>query len=82
MVTRRTSRTYPTVLVTNILIDRSIFQDGQPDDTVYDPATGEDKTDPSLSDSGLSIPIDKVYGPDTEEGDHKDFSGLGYGISG
>lgn len=62
--------------------DPGAYEGGQPDDTVYDPATGEDKTDPSLSDSGLSIPIDKVYGPDTEEGDHKDFSGLGYGISG
>jgi len=62
--------------------DPGAYNGGQPDDTVYDPATGEDKTDPSLSDRGLSIPIDKVYGPDTEEGDHKDFSGLGYGISG
>lgn len=62
--------------------DPGAYNGGQPDDTVYDPADGEDKTDPSLSDSGLSIPIDKVYGPDTEEGDHKDFSGLGYGISG
>ena len=62
--------------------DPGAYNGGQPDDTVYDPSDGEDKTDPSLSDSGLSIPIDKVYGPDTEEGDHKDFSGLGYGISG
>ena len=62
--------------------DSGAYIGGQPDDTVYDPADGEDKTDPSLSDRGLSIPIDKVYGPDTEEGDHKDFSGLGYGISG
>ena len=62
--------------------DPGAYVGGQPDDTVYDPATGEDQTDPSLSDRGLSIPIDKVYGPDTEEGDHKDFSGLGYGISG
>lgn len=62
--------------------DPGAYIGGQPDDTVYDPDAGEDKTDPSLRDSGLSIPIDKVYGPDTEEGDHKDFSGLGYGISG
>lgn len=62
--------------------DPGAYEGGQPDDTVYDPADGEDHTDPSLRDSGLSIPIDKVYGPDTEEGDHKDFSGLGYGISG
>lgn len=62
--------------------DPGAYNGGQPDDTVYDPDAGEDKTDPSLRDSGLSIPIDKVYGPDTEEGDHKDFSGLGYGISG
>ncbi len=62
--------------------DPGAYEGGQPDDTVYDPDAGEDKTDPSLRDSGLSIPIDKVYGPDTEEGDHKDFSGLGYGISG
>lgn len=62
--------------------DPGAYEGGQPDDTVYDPDAGEDKTDPSLRDSGLSIPIDKVYGPDTEEGDHKDFSGIGYGISG
>ena len=39
-------------------------------------------TDPGLSNSGLQTPIGEVYGPDTEMGDHKDFSGLGYGISG
>lgn len=62
--------------------DPGAYNGGQPDDTVYDPATGEDKADPSLRDSGLSIPIGEVYGPDTPMGTEKDFSGLGYGISG
>lgn len=61
--------------------DPGAYNGGQPDDTVYDPATGEDKTDPRLQDNS-GIKVGTAYGPDTEEGDHKDFSGLGYGISG
>lgn len=37
-------------------------------------------TDPWLSNSGLQTPIGEVYGPDTEIGDHKDFSDLPYGF--
>lgn len=37
-------------------------------------------TDPGLSNSGLQTPIGEVYGPDTEMGDHKDFSDLPYGF--
>lgn len=37
-------------------------------------------TDPGLSNSGLQIPIGEVYWPDTEMGDHKDFSDLPYGF--
>lgn len=61
--------------------DPGAYEGGQPDDTVYDPATGEDKADPRLQDNS-GIKVGTAYGPDTEEGDHKDFSGLGYGISG
>ena len=39
-------------------------------------------TDPGLSNSGLQTPIGEVYGPDTEMGDHKDFSDLPYGFKG
>ena len=61
--------------------DPGAYEGGQPDDTVYDPATGEDKTDPSLSGGGLSIPFgDDAYEPGASY-DEKDFSGLGYGIS-
>lgn len=62
--------------------DPGAYNGGQPDDTVYDPSTGEDKTDPSLSGGGLSIPFgDDAYEPGASY-DEKDFSGLGYGISG
>lgn len=61
--------------------DPGAYNGGQPDDTVYDPSDGEDKTDPRLQDNS-GIKVGTAYGPDTEEGDHKDFSGLGYGISG
>ena len=61
--------------------DPGAYIGGQPDDTIYDPADGEDKTDPRLQDNS-GIKVGTAYGPDTEEGDHKDFSGLGYGISG
>lgn len=62
--------------------DPGAYNGGQPDDTVYDPDAGEDKTDPSLSGGGLSIPFgDDAYEPGASY-DEKDFSGLGYGISG
>ena len=61
--------------------DPGAYIGGQPDDTVYDPADGEDKTDPRLVEdtSGITIEVTK---PGEFHGDKKDFSGLGYGISG
>ena len=61
--------------------DPGAYIGGQPDDTVYDPATGEDKTDPRLQDNS-GIKVGTAYGPDTSMSDENDFSGLGYGISG
>lgn len=61
--------------------DPGAYNGGQPDDTVYDPATGEDKTDPRLQDNS-GIKVGTAYGPDTSMSDENDFSGLGYGISG
>lgn len=61
--------------------DPGAYEGGQPDDTVYDPDAGEDKTDPRLVEdtSGITIEVTK---PGEFNGDKKDFSGLGYGISG
>ena len=61
--------------------DPGAYIGGQPDDTVYDPATGEDKTDPRLVEdtSGITIEVTK---PGEANPVEKDFSGLGYGISG
>lgn len=61
--------------------DPGAYNGGQPDDTVYDPSDGEDKTDPRLVEdtSGITIEVTK---PGEFHGDEKDFSGLGYGISG
>ena len=61
--------------------DPGAYNGGQPDDTVYDPADGEDKTDPRLVEdtSGITIEVTK---PGSGMSDEKDFSGLGYGISG
>lgn len=61
--------------------DPGAYNGGQPDDTVYDPDAGEDKTDPRLQDNS-GIKVGNAYGPDTPMGTEKDFSGLGYGISG
>lgn len=61
--------------------DPGAYEGGQPDDTVYDPATGEDKTDPRLQDNS-GIKVGTAYGTDVETIGGKDFSGLGYGISG
>lgn len=61
--------------------DPGAYEGGQPDDTVYDPDAGEDKTDPRLQDNS-GIKVGTAYGPDTPMGTEKDFSGLGYGISG
>lgn len=62
--------------------DPGAYNGGQPDDTVYDPATGEDKTDPRLVEdtSGITIEVTKPGEVETEGG--YDYSGLGYGISG
>ena len=59
--------------------DPGAYIGGQPDDTVYDPATGEDKA--WYPDDYEDVPT-TVYTPDTPMGTEKDFSGLGYGISG
>lgn len=61
--------------------DPGAYNGGQPDDTVYDPADGEDKTDPRLVEdtSGITIEVTK---PGSGMSDEKDFSGLCYGISG
>ena len=61
--------------------DPGAYEGGQPDDTVYDPATGEDKTDPRLQDNS-GIKVGTAYGPDVETEGGYDYSGLGYGISG
>ena len=63
--------------------DPGAYIGGQPDDTVYDPATGEDKTDPRLVEdtSGITIEVTK---PGTKADPTPDgaFDGLNYGISG
>lgn len=61
--------------------DPGAYIGGQPDDTVYDPADGEDQTDPRLVEdtSGITIEVTKPGDANPVE---KDFSGLGYGISG
>ena len=61
--------------------DPGAYEGGQPDDTVYDPATGEDKTDPRLVEDTSGITIEATK-PGSGMSDEKDFSGLGYGISG
>ena len=59
--------------------DPGAYEGGQPDDTVYDPATGEDKA--WYPDDYEDVPTEVVK-PGEFNGDAKDFSGLGYGISG
>lgn len=61
--------------------DPGAYNGGQPDDTVYDPDAGEDKTDPRLQDNS-GIKVGKAYRPEDVDPVEKDFSGLGYGISG
>ena len=63
--------------------DPGAYIGGQPDDTVYDPDAGEDKTDPRLVEdtSGITIEVTKpgTKADPTPEGA---FDGLNYGISG
>lgn len=59
--------------------DPGAYTGGQPDDTVYDPAEGEDKA--WYPDDYEDVPT-TVYTPDTTIGTEKDFSDLSYGISG
>ena len=59
--------------------DPGAYIGGQPDDTVYDPATGEDKA--WYPDDYEDVPTEVVK-PGSGMSDEKDFSGLGYGISG
>lgn len=59
--------------------DPGAYEGGQPDDTVYDPATGEDKA--WYPDDYEDVPTDVVKPGDANPVE-KDFSGLGYGISG
>lgn len=63
--------------------DPGAYNGGQPDDTVYDPDAGEDKTDPRLQDNS-GIKVGTAYGPDTKADPTPDgaFDGLNYGISG
>lgn len=61
--------------------DPGAYEGGQPDDTVYDPDAGEDKTDPRLQDNS-GIKVGTAYGTDVETEGGYDYSGLGYGISG
>ena len=61
--------------------DPGAYEGGQPDDTVYDPDAGEDKTDPRLVEDTSGITIEAVKPVDVNPVE-KDFSGLGYGISG
>lgn len=62
--------------------DPGAYEGGQPDDTVYDPDAGEDKTDPRLQEDTSGITIEVTKPGDVETIGGKDFSGLGYGISG
>lgn len=59
--------------------DPGAYNGGQPDDTVYDPDAGEDKTDPRLQDNS-GIKVGTAYGPDTPMGPENDFSNLPYGF--
>lgn len=59
--------------------DPGAYEGGQPDDTVYDPATGEDKA--WYPDDYEDVPTEVVKPGDANPVE-KDFSGLGYGISG
>lgn len=61
--------------------DPGAYEGGQPDDTVYDPATGEDKA--WYPDDYEDVPTE-VYKPDTKADPTPEgaFDGLGYGISG
>lgn len=60
--------------------DPGAYIGGQPDDTVYDPATGEDKA--WYPDDYEDVPTEATKPGDVETISGKDFSGLGYGISG
>ena len=62
--------------------DPGAYNGGQPDDTVYDPDAGEDKTDPRLVEDTSGITIEAVKPEDVETIGGKDYSDLGYGISG
>ena len=62
--------------------DPGAYEGGQPDDTVYDPATGEDKTDPRLVEDTSGITIEVTKPEDANPIGGYDYSGLGYGISG
>ena len=62
--------------------DPGAYIGGQPDDTVYDPATGEDKTDPRLVEDTSGITIEVTKPEDANPIGGYDYSGLGYGISG
>lgn len=63
--------------------DPGAYEGGQPDDTVYDPATGEDKTDPRLVEdtSGITIEVTKP-GTKADPTPEDAFDGISYGISG
>lgn len=60
--------------------DPGAYEGGQPDDTVYDPDAGEDKA--WYPDDYEDVPTEATKPGDVETISGKDFSGLGYGISG
>ena len=59
--------------------DPGAYIGGQPDDTVYDPADGEDKIDPRLVEDTFGITIEVTL-PGSGMSDEKDFSNLPYGF--
>ena len=59
--------------------DPGAYNGGQPDDTVYDPSTGEDKA--WYPDDYEDVPT-TVYKPDVKTDGGYDYSDLSYGISG
>lgn len=59
--------------------DPGAYEGGQPDDTVYDPATGEDKA--WYPDDYEDVPTEVVRPGDVETIGGKDYSNLPYGFS-
>ena len=60
--------------------DPGAYTGGQPDDTIYDPSTGEDKA--WYPDDYEDVPTEVTKPGEVETIGGKDFSDLGYGVSG